>query len=278
MPSIQFLADHFLLYVLILARVGGLFATMPVFGTQSVPLQMRAFLTAIIALVMLPILSSTPPPQTENLLQLAIVMGREIVLGLMLGLSVVILFSGLQLAGQAIAQVSGLSLSDVYNPASDSNVPVFAQLYDATALGTFLLVGGHRMVIAALLDSFREMPAGHAAFSQSLLDALVHVTQQSFLTGIRASAPVLVSLVMATLIVGLVSRTLPQLNSMALGFSLNSLVLLGGMSLSLGAAVWAFQNETYDAIVTIRNGFGLAETIVEEEPPNAEVADDRPAS
>lgn len=271
-PNVQFLADHFLLFVLILARVGGLFATMPVFGTQSVPMQVRGFLTAIVALLLLPVLSGTQPPATANLLQLGVIVGREIILGLMLGLAVVILFSGLQLAGQAIAQVSGLSLSDVYNPATDSNVPVFSQLYDATALGTFLLIGGHRMIMAALLDSFHDMPPGHAMFSQTILDALVHVTNQSFLTGIRASAPVLVALVMATLIVGLISRTLPQLNAMALGFSLNSIVLLFGMSLSLGAAVWAFQNETYDAIVSIRSGFGLAENadLATEGTENAE--------
>jgi len=252
-PLLQQFADQFLLFTFVLTRVSGLFMTLPVFGAQSVPMQFRAFAAITIALLITPSFWATATPEPGNLISLAVLLGRELVLGLALGLSVNVLFSGMQLAGQLIAQVSGLSLSDVYSPSLDSNVPVFAQLLDATTLAVFVAIGGHRQVIDALLDTFRDMPPGQADFAPTIVDALTAILSNSFLTGIRASAPVMVSLLLAVLIVGLISRTLPQLNSINLGFSFNTLILLGTLAFSLGSAVWIFQNETKEAIDLMRD-------------------------
>jgi flagellar biosynthetic protein FliR len=253
MPSlIQSFLDQFLLFTLVLTRVSGLFMTLPVFGTQAVPLQFRGLAAVSIALLITPSFWGTAPPEPGNVVGLLVVLGREAVLGLALGLSVNILFSGMQLAGQVIAQISGLSLADVFNPQMESNVPVFAQLLDATALAVFVCIGGHREVIDALLDTFHTMPPGQAEFAPTLVDALTLILSNSFLTGIRASAPVMVSLLLAVLIVGLISRTLPQLNTINLGFSLNTLVLLGVLAFSLGSAVWIFQDETQGAIEAVQ--------------------------
>ena len=81
-------------------------------------------------------------------------------LGLALGLAVMILLSGMQLAGQVISQMSGMSLADVANPTFDTSVPIFSQILEMLALAIFFLVGGHRQVIDALLGSFAWMPPG----------------------------------------------------------------------------------------------------------------------
>ncbi len=244
--------DQFLLFTFVLTRVSGLFMTMPVFGSQSIPMQFRGLLALVIAFMVTPSFWGTSVPDPGNLLNLAILLGREAVLGLALGLSVTILFSGMQLAGQLISQISGLSLADVYNPALDTNVPVFSQLLDITALAVFVTIGGHRQVIDALLLTFREIPPGQAEFAPTLLDALTLILSSSFLTGLRAAAPVMVSLLLAVLIIGLISRTLPQLNTINLGFSLNTMVLLGTLAFSIGSAVWIFQDETHEAIDLVR--------------------------
>jgi flagellar biosynthetic protein FliR len=60
------------------------------------------------------------------------------------------------------------------------------------------------------------------------------------------------ALLIATLIVGLISRTLPQLNTFALGFGLNSVVLLAALAMSLGAAAWVFQDQLLEVMGMIR--------------------------
>jgi flagellar biosynthetic protein FliR len=85
------------------------------------------------------------------------------------------------------------------------------------------------------------MPAGQATFSRSVGEAMMSLLAESFVVAVRAAAPAMMALLLATLILGLVGRTLPQLNVMALGFSLNSLVALAALGASLTAAAWIFQ-------------------------------------
>ena len=80
----------------------------------------------------------------------------------------------------------------------------------------------------------------------SLVEALTAVTAHSFEVGIRASAPVMVALLLATLVVALISRTLPQLNAVAVGLNFNSLIVLAVFALCLGSAAWVFQEEVGD--------------------------------
>ena len=81
-------------------------------------------------------------------------------LGLALGGAVMILLSGMQMAGQVISQMSGMSLADVVNPTFDTTVPIFSNLLEMLALSIFFLMGGHREVMDALLGSFEWMPPG----------------------------------------------------------------------------------------------------------------------
>ena len=67
-----------------------------------------------------------------------------------------------------------------------------------------------------------------------------------------AAAPVMVALLVATLILGLVGRTLPQLNFLALGFGANAMVALVALSLSLGAAAWLFQDQLEPVLETVK--------------------------
>ncbi len=243
--------NQFLVFVLVLTRISPLFMLMPVFGSQSVPVRVRALLAVGISLVITPLYWGRQIATPESLIELAVMMGKEAALGLVLSLGVLILFAGLQLAGQIIGQMSGMSLADVVSPGSDTTVPVFSQLFDLVTLAVFVIIGGHRQVIAALLDTFAWMPPGRAALSSNMLDALNEVMSQSFALGIRAAAPVMLALLLSVLIMGLISRTLPQLNVIAVGFSFNAMVVLVVLSISLGTAAWIFQDEAINTIQTL---------------------------
>jgi flagellar biosynthetic protein FliR len=176
-------------------------------------------------------------------------------LGLAIGLALMILLSGMQLAGQIISQTSGMTLADVANPTFDTTVPLFSQILEMLATAVFFLVGGHRQVMDALMSSFTWMPPGNGRLPDSLIEALTVVTSQSFEVAIRASAPVLVSLLVATLIVALISRTLPQLNAVAVGLNFNSIIVMGMLALCLGSAAWVFQDDVEGVITTVSETF-----------------------
>jgi flagellar biosynthetic protein FliR len=254
-PILVLYLDQFLIFVLVLTRVGSLLMTLPVLGSAGTPWQVRALLAVSASLILTPLYWGLPIPQPENLLDLGLLVAREAIFGLALGLAVMILLSGMQLAGQIISQISGLSLADVVNPTFETNVPLFSHILELLALAIFFLVGGHRQVIDALLRSFTWMPPGNGRLPDNLVEALSSITSQSFEVGIRAAAPVMVALLLATLVVALISRTLPQLNAVAIGLNFNSLIVLGVAALCLGSATWVFQEELGPAVQTVAQAF-----------------------
>src|SRR5262249_50780948 len=149
-------------------RVGSLLMTLPVLGTATTPWQVRALLAGGISLILTPLFWGQLVPQPENLMMLGVLLVRESILGLALGLAVMILLSGLQLAGQVISQTSGMTLADVANPTFDTTVPLFSQILEMLATAVFFLAGGHRQVMDALLRSFAWMPPGNGRLPDNL--------------------------------------------------------------------------------------------------------------
>jgi flagellar biosynthesis protein FliR len=244
MPTLaEIYLNPLLVFVLTLCRVGAMIAAAPVLGAASAPIRVRALLAIGVSAMITVVFWGTHVPEPANLLQLLTLAAKEAAWGLALGMGVAILFAGLHATGQLLGEMSGMQLADTIDPSFNISTPLFGQLLNLTALAAFVIIGGHRLVMAALLDSFYEMPPGSAFFSDGLSAALIDVAAQSFQLGVRAAAPVLTAVLLATLILGFVNRTLPQLNVMAVGFSLNAMIALAGLAVSLGAAVWVFQDQ-----------------------------------
>jgi flagellar biosynthetic protein FliR len=250
------LVGRFMVFTFVLARTGALVMTAPIFGSMAVPRQVRLIIAVAISLLVTPVNFSAPLPPMENLAHYGRHLASEVLIGLLLGLGINILFSGIQVAGQIVSQMSGLSLADVFNPGFEEDASVFSQLFYFLTLAVFVAVGGHRIVTESLLETFAWAPPGHAALGHTTVDVITSIVTQSFAIGIRAAAPLLVAMTLATLVLGLISRTLPQINIIAIGFGLSSLLLMGVLFLSLGAIAWAFQ----DPIVAVIEQ--LQETVI----------------
>jgi flagellar biosynthesis protein FliR len=253
MPVLEtFLISRFMLFTLVLARTGALVMTAPIFGSVAIPRRARGLLAVTLSLLVTPVCLQTSLPPVQEIGEYGRLLASEALVGLLLGISMNILFAGVQVAGQIISQMSGLSLADVFNPGFDEDVSVFSQLFYFLTLAVFVAVGGHRIVTAALLDTFAWAPPGHASLGDTFVDVVTSIVTQSFALGIRAAAPVLIALLLATLVTGLISRTVPQINVIAVGFGLNSMLLMGTLLLSLGAVAWTFQDPILDTIQHIQ--------------------------
>jgi flagellar biosynthetic protein FliR len=247
------LRTDLLVFALVLARVGALVAVAPVFGAAAVPWRLRAGFAVLLALLIAPLEISKATSLPETLSTGVAQVAAEALVGLTLGVGVLVLFSAVQVAGQLISQASGMQLAEVFDPAFGAGVPVFSTLLFYITVAVVLSVGGHRHVLQALLDTFAWMPAGQADFAPSFADSMIDILAQSFELGIRAAAPVMVALLLAALVLGLVGRTLPQLNLLTLGFGLNVMAALAVLGVSLGAGAWVFQDQLLVALESMVN-------------------------
>ena len=253
MPPLEsLLFNHFAVFTLVLARVGALIMTAPIFGSAAIPIRARALLAVAITLLITPLVSTTPPEGMTNLLVYGRYLASEALVGLLLGFGVTLLLSGIQVTGQIISQLGGTALADVFDPTLESNASIYSQLFYFITIAMFVLLNGHHLVMDALLDTYTGIPPGQASLGTTYVEALTTLLSHSFLLGIRAAALTMTALLLATLLLGLIGRTMPQINILAVGFSVNSLLTLGCLFTTLGAIVWAFPLEASSALDVLR--------------------------
>ncbi len=223
---------------LVLTRLGVWFLLAPGSAPPAVPGQARLFLAVMITLVLLPVLGRAPIPEAVTLGDLASMLIHEAAIGGLLGLAVALFVSALHLAGQLIAHVAGVQIAEVADPQFEGSLPVHGKLYELVALAVFFAMGAHRRFLAALLDSFIVFPPASPFSALPAVESLEKLALASLVLALRVAAPVVLALLLATIVLGLVSRTVPQLNILAVGLSLNSLVLLAVLLVSLGSVAW----------------------------------------
>lgn len=257
---IELYGFHFLTFTLVLARVTGLVLTAPLCTSIQAPKQVRAVLALALALVIAPTQIELAPAKPHSLAAYALPLVSELILGAALGLGVSILLGAAQIAGHLIAQLSGLSAAQAFDPGLGGSVPLFSRLLGLFATAIYLTAGAHRWLISALLETYTVMPAGAAKLSESLGETLLILLSQSFSLGLRGAAPVVLALMLATMVLGLIGRTTPQFNVLSLGFGLNALVTLGVLMTSLGTMAWLFQDELQPAVSA------LVEALVKSAP------------
>ncbi|MEI8375009.1 MAG: flagellar biosynthetic protein FliR [Planctomycetota bacterium] len=249
--------EKFLIFTLVLTRISGLLISSPIFGAKEAPAMVRALVSLALAVLIMPSQWFATLPYPGSLLVYVLIIGGELMIGLILGMGISILLGGIQMAGDMMSRVGGLSLADVFDPTTSTNVPLFSQMLSLLSAALFMIMGGHRILLGGLLDTFSVIPPGGGVamflgtgtgssgpeMLASLVEMFLVLITQSFHVAIRAAAPVVTAVLLATLVLGLISRTLPQLNVMVIGFGMNAMITFGVFFFSLGAALLVFQDQ-----------------------------------
>ena len=245
-PMVDWLMAHLVVGVLVLTRLGMLLMSMPAIGV-GVPRRVKALLALTMTALLLPAIADRPSmqnlPELNHLANLAIAIAREAMVGLLIGGTIQIVITGIQLAGEAITSTGGMQLGDSVDPTTQSSMPAMARMVVMLVTAVMLLGGGHRVVLGLLVESFDYVPPGNVVFHDSMMQAVIDCMTGALASGVRVSAPVVAALLLSNLVTGLISRTMPQINVLAIGLSVNSLALLVVTSLTIGSVAWIFQDD-----------------------------------
>jgi flagellar biosynthetic protein FliR len=242
------------LFALILTRVGAVVATAPILSDATLPVRVKGLMAVALAAMVTPVTlqtMTTPLPSTNSLVELGTLAASEAAVGLALGLGLMVVLAGVQLCGQIVGQMSGMALAEGADPVFGDTASVFGQIYYLVTTAVFVAAGGLSMMLEGLLETLRLAPPGSGYSIQELAHGFIGLLGMGFELGIRASAPLLLALFLATLVIGLISRTLPQLNTMAIGFGVNAILTLGVMMMSMGAVAYAFQGPLTSVITSV---------------------------
>lgn len=241
--------SHAAPFAVVLARLTGLFLFSPLLSSPVLPRRIRAAVCFALALAVYPTVAPSAAGASIDLLDLAPRLGAELLIGATIGLIAAIPLMSAQLGGLIMGQQMGLGLAGVINPAIDIEGDHLGQVLFVAAISAFLAAGGLEWLFAALVGSFAHVPPLGFSTSRAPLDLLVGVIASGFEVSVRVALPVLTILVLETIAMGFVSRSLPALNVMILGFPIRILL---GVTILISAAALAVEAINADVIA----GFG----------------------
>lgn len=252
-------------FLLVLGRTSGMVISAPFWGGMVVPRLVRVAIVVSLSFAVYPIVHLASPSAAQEppaLVSLLGALGREVLLGLVLGWAAQLLFVGMRLAGQQMEMKMGLGLTQLINPNEGGQTSLVPALLDLLAALVFLSLNGHHLLIRALASSYRFFPLGidHWNWNGVTAAELAHVLVVSaggiFAIALRVSAPVVVGLLLTDILLGIVSRTIPQMNvfvvALPVQFSFGVLLLL----LSLPMLVWFCVHLMEDGGMVLVPGIG----------------------
>jgi flagellar biosynthetic protein FliR len=222
-------------FMLVLSRVAGIFAALPVFGGRQLPTRIKVVTVFMITLVCFPTLSITPPQVPTDVFTLALLALSELMVGLTLGFITQIIFAAVEFSGQIIGMQMGLTISSIIDPSKGTQTQIMSVIQTLFATLMFLALNIHHVFIRAIIDSFKVIPLGGWHLNGELINFLVQRTADIFIIGIRLAAPVMVALLLTTVALGIMARAFPQMNVFMISMPLNIGLglIISGMTLTI---------------------------------------------
>ena len=200
-------------------RIFGLLLADPFFSSRSIQVKVRVALAIMLAVLvgsLLPAMPTVPVVSPEGL----IIAIRELLTGLAMGFVMRLIFTSVELAGHLAGLQMGLGFASFYDPQHSSNSLVVSQLMSLFMLLVFLSIGGHLIVLRALLESMVQFPVSAQPMAGTGFKMIADFGGVVFRTAVLLSLPVLGALLITNLAIGVMTRAAPQLNVFAVGFPL----------------------------------------------------------
>ncbi len=229
----KFSETEMLLFFLMLVRMTAFVVSWPVFGVPNMPQQLKILFGFVLAILLFGSVSKDSveiASLDQNLMLLA---AREALIGLIVGFLGRLFFFAFRVAGEMMSQAMGLSAAHLFNPALGGQSTSLEQFYVVLASLFYLGFNGHHHLLQALVETFRVAPLASMSLNVSHFIGMGEMVQKIVELGLKFSAPVVISIMMVNLVLGVVGKTVPQLNVLVTSFPINIMIGLFLMMVTL---------------------------------------------
>ena len=202
-------------FMLALVRASVFIVIAPPFNTKSIPLTVKAGLSAALALSAV---SQIPPSSLSlDVGPMAAAIVTQALVGLVMGTIMMMVMSAVQSAGSLIDVFAGFSIAAIYDPLSDNTASIFGRFYQLIATTLIFATNAHLLIVEGFFQSFRVIPAN--AYQPNVIAKILTLDMgQLFIAALEIAGPVVACLFLAELTMGLVARAAPSLNVFSLAF------------------------------------------------------------
>ena len=214
-----------LLIALMFIRVGGVIFALPIFGEEQVPVRVKILLGGALTFALYPLVFDTwAVNQIANLNHIemfAMLVFRELLIGLTLGYVAKLVIDGILMASTLVGFQMGFGTAQLFLPTADDKVNSFMALNHILIIMVFLALNFHHLYIQAIYESFKVIPLGLAWPKAKFIEFLIPLSASIFVSALQLAAPIVVALMFSTMALGLIARTVPQVNVFIVSFPVN---------------------------------------------------------
>jgi flagellar biosynthesis protein FliR len=228
-------------FILVFFRVAAILWLLPLFSTKAVSISFKAGLSLIISFLLFDLVSVSQPLGNNPYYMLLLIL-KEVFLGLTISFFVRVLFSIVYAAGEVSALQTGFAFARIMDPTTMAQVSILEQFMNILTVITFFAIDAHHIFIKGMFLSFQELPIGAAVLNNSLIYHIGNFTGRIFSIGLRIGAPLIITLFIVDLALGLLSRMIPQMNIFIEGMPMKILITFTVLSLSLGIMTTSIAN------------------------------------
>lgn len=231
------LAPHAVLFMLIATRLSAMMAVAPVLGSRTVPMRVKAGLVVLISFIALPLVAAEGGAVPTNGIAIAGLVAKEALIGFAFGLIAQMLFAAVLTAGAYVDLGAGFAIAQSFDPASNTTVSILGRYYNLVAITAFVAMGGVQLLVGGVVRSFLLAPPLGSLDLMAVIAGVLDRADDILLIAVQLSAPLLGAMVVADITLGIISRSVPQMNVFIVGLPIKMAVALAGTAILLPAFI-----------------------------------------
>lgn len=215
-----------ILFSLILMRMTGLILLNPIFGRRGIPKYFQSGLALFLTFMVYAFYQGTEI-EVANSIQYGLLLLKEFAVGYVLGYTMELFFLVITFAGAVVDFQMGLSMSTIYDPQSNAQQPLSGGIWNAYMILMFFAVNGHLALTNILFTSYAAVPAGTVSFSTAMVQAILDIFVQAIVLAMQFSFPIIAIEFLVEVAVGILMKTIPQINVFVVNIQAKILIGLG---------------------------------------------------
>lgn len=243
------LTGSIILLLLCLVRISGIFLMTPVFGGKTIPMKVKVGFSVILSVIVFPLVNISEDIYIHSFINLVYYLVNEILIGLLFGFISMLILNAIYIAGVIVDRNIGFSIVSVMSPQDEGEMPITANLYYLMAMLVFLATDCHHLMIKAMIYSFKVIPLGTLGINLLEVNQVIDILRESFVNGFKISAPIMITIFVSNVLLGILSRAMPQMNIFMVGMPLKIIMGLITLYLLLPLYINVFENiflKTFD--------------------------------
>lgn len=242
-------ANSVALFLLLIARFSGVFAFFPFFDNQLISVNVRAGMVFFMSVAFFPLATYTLPDM--SMVEFLFAVAFEVMLGFIASVCLQIVFAMLSFGGELISFTMGLTMASAYDPVSGTQKPIVAQLIALVGVLVALSLDFHHLIFLIISHSIQATPLGGFIFEPNSVMYFVKAFAGIFAVGFSMAFPILAIILLSDVIFGMIMKTNPQFNLLAIGFPVKIAIAFVVLILTLPAIIFTFKNEFKNAFFAV---------------------------